>query len=393
MVIDIGMELDSLPSFDIPRHLAPHMSRTKSFVIEGTPDVHTASSLLLCNPVPFLEHLEMKAQSDSVRDLENFLGQGAPSLRSATFVGIHPALECSFPLPSLTKLILGLPKEMGSLQISLLLRLCSNCPRLEDLSIKISCEMIQDILAPGQVTSLDLLVKLEYTSDTPVQFLPFLRLPQLKHLVASSPWKPGKVDKLADILPNDGRLFLSRATAVSHRHGCMAQSIELSGEGVNALFHLSDINTGPIGGRFLDQLNIPFEQIEYLDLQGVCIPIDYAIDLFQNLTKLRVEPFAGDIFTQWIFNLLLPRSETVIPCPSLREVEYTCVEPDGSDLGSLIEMVKKRKRAEHQLELLCVLSAPELGPDRAKELGEHVGELKFDREKENIFIFVSVQPM
>ena len=52
------------------------------------------------------------------------------------------------------------------------------------------------------------------------------------------------------------------------------------------------------------------------------------------------------------------------------------LEANGSDVRPLIYMVKKRKQAEHQLELLCVLGAPELYPGYEKELKRRVGELR-----------------
>lgn len=135
--------MGSLPFFDMLRCFAPHISRTRSFFVEGFSDVHTVSYLLLCSPV---------------HALDNILGRQTPSLRFVTFFGISLA---SLSTPNLTELNLILYPSADPIHISLLFRLFSSCPRLQELLFKINCRLVQDV-SLDHVILLDSLEKLEH---------------------------------------------------------------------------------------------------------------------------------------------------------------------------------------------------------------------------------------
>lgn len=375
VTIDIEMTPDLLSSPDVPRHFAPHISRIRSLVVHGPLMLHAAPSLLLCEPVPALEHLTIERHHLGVpaNPVDRFLGEDAPLLRSAVFIGICPILESPFPLPSLTELHLGLTKDMGPLHMNSLFRLYSSYPLLQEIYIKISCEIIEDICS-GQVTSLNSLVKLEYACVTAIRFLPFLRLPRLEQLSVSTPWEKEKVDSMADILPYNGRVLLSGSTAYSYSHREGSQIVKVSGKGVIASFSLPrkvDFPTPP--GLFLDRTYIPLGQIEDLRFEGDFIPENYPTNLFENVTKLKVIPW-GESFSRKVFQPLYPDREKGIPCPSLREIEYN-FSADGG-IRSLLNLADQRKRANRQLKLVCVLGSRALDPDIEQILRWNVGELR-----------------
>lgn len=181
---------------DIDRTLT-YLERSKSATIESASIAfrHYLPSLgrlrlLLCKSTPLLRRLKMDSTNNyvPVPPFDNFLGQQAPRLRTAIFLCICPVLEFPFSLPSLTALQLRLDSTMEPLWVGSLFRLCSNCPQLETVQIQINCETIQDG-SSDQVLSLDSLVTLDYTSSSPIKFLPFLNLPSLKWLSVSSAWK------------------------------------------------------------------------------------------------------------------------------------------------------------------------------------------------------------
>ena len=158
---------------------APHIPRTRSFVIEASVHaytLHMASSLLLRNPVPSLEHLEMHSPEGFVGAFNNF------------------------PLPNLTKLDLRLLRNVGPLRISSLLRLCSNCPQLQKVRVRVYCQVLRDV---NRVIPLDLLVELGYTCHTVTRILPFLGLPHLKRLQVFL--QARNVDEVSVFSPHDGQ--------------------------------------------------------------------------------------------------------------------------------------------------------------------------------------------
>ena len=68
--------------------------------------------------------------------LDNFLGQQAPLLRSAVFIGIRPMLKSPFPFLSLTQLDLYLLENTGPLHLGSLLSLYFNRSQLQGLTPK-----------------------------------------------------------------------------------------------------------------------------------------------------------------------------------------------------------------------------------------------------------------
>jgi hypothetical protein len=356
MTIDIKINLKDLQNLDVLQHLVPHIARTKSFIIEGSSDVFTASSILLCERVPSLEYLSMRVNEHtvytlkhSVRALNNFLGQQAPSLRSVVFDSICPLLGSPFQLPSLTDLDLNLPDNAGPIRMSSLFRLLSNCPRLQKACIAIHCKILQDVTL-DQVVSLDSLVKLVYTCHTSGRFTPFLKLPRLKSLHIAL--DAGKVDHLADILPHSSHTLLSEATSMWLLNAEHSQRVGLSGNGVNISFTMSRGGTGVTSAGFYDGAYIPFEQIEDLEFGGCDISADFPLNRFKELSRFRVNPCNKRIAEEVLW-LLRPRHGG-IPCPSLREITYTLSQSTESYMIPLINLAIEREQAGCQVELLFV---------------------------------------
>lgn len=368
-IIDIKITLDPLQDPEVLRKFVPHISRTRSFTIRGSRGIRVASSLLLCNPAPSLQHLEMHAREGPVYDLGNFLGQQAPSLRSVTFDGIFPVIESPFPLPNLTEFDLRLLGDADPVRISLLFRLCSNCPRLR--KINISCPMFQDV-SPEQVTLLESVVELDYTCHTVVRVLPCLKLPRLKRLRVSSPLQQGLVYKLVDLLPHGGLSLLSGATAMLYFSDQSSHTIKLSGRGVNV--SLTGFGAAPLHW-FSDETRIPFGQIEDLKLEGSYVPTNFPINLFKNVKKFWVSPWS-ERYVGGFLQLLYPHPETGIPCPSLREIEYSFWSPPGPYTRPLISLVRERERVGHRLELVSISAIGRLDQELEEGLKEHVGELR-----------------
>ena len=357
---------------------APHISRTRSFAIQGSHGVHAASSLLLCSPAPFLEYLEMRAYGGPVGDLHNFLGRQAPSLRSAIFQGIFPVLESPFPLPNLTEFTLIVLEEAGAIRISSLFHFLSNCPQLRKISIDISCEMLQDV-SSGLVISLEALEELDYICDTVCRVLPFLKLPCLSRLRVSSRLQAGQVGKLADILPHDGRHLLSGVTRMLYSSTDCAQTVgffreeaEVSITGLRAGANFTPIDW------FSDGTCIPLGQIQDLRVDGDYIATDFSFDLLKNLTTLRAASW-DSLLTNGFLRLLYPGTGTVIVCPSLHEIHIRCnswVDPE-SVAESLLNLVREREGAGHRLGLVNLLVVRKPSQGLEDQLREHVGELRF----------------
>jgi hypothetical protein len=316
----------------------------------------------------------MQAGEHSVRAFDNFLGQQALSLRSATFSGICPLLGSPFPLPNLTELNMDLSKDMGPIRISLLLSLCSSYPRLQRACVSTHCQLLQDVTL-DQVVSLDSLVVLEFACNDLSRFIPFLKLPRLKWLHVTL--QEGKVDKLADLLPHNGRALLTETTSMLHFYDPGSRGVELSGNGLDASFTMPNNRRGETSaGWFSDDTYIPFEQIEYLEFRGYRTPADFPIHLFKKLTTFRVSPCRGRDIAE-VFGLLHPRPGAGIPCPSLREITYTFTYRARSCVRTLMDLTREREQVGYKLELVRVYSALRFN-FRLEELKQHVGELRID---------------
>ena len=372
--VPIDIEMDIIPSLEVLQHFAPHISRTRSFSIQGY-EVHIASSLLLCNPAPFLEYLEMRTYGGLEDKLYNFLGGQAPSLRSLIFEDTFPVLEFPFPLPNLTEFNLILSDDAGTFHISSLLRFLSGCPQLRKISFRTACWMLEDVTS-NQVIPLEFLAELSYTCDTVCQVLPFLQLPRINRLQVTSLLQPGSVDKLADILPHGGRIPLLGATKMSFSSAAYSQTVHFPGEEAEVLItgKRSGENPTPIDW-FSDGTCIPSDQIQDLKVEGRLIGTGFSFSLFKNLTTFRTATWEV-LDTDGFLRPLYPETGTAVACPSLREVHCTCWSHPGSLARSLLSLAKERKRAGYQLELVRLLSSEGLVQDLTDQLKEHVGELQ-----------------
>ena len=258
-----------------------------------------------------------------------------------------------------------------------LLQFFSDSPLLQRIRISISTETVQDI-SPDRVISLNSLVEMDYYSYYQAgSILPFLRLPRLKMLCATSSAGPGQVQRLADILPHDGHALLAQMVRVLYRYNPDLEivSVDLSGNEVEASFHA--IYTDGIVDWFSDQTAIPFGRIEELVIEGSSSAAGFPIDVFalKNLKILQVAPWDGQ-FAEEVLRPFHPVPEMEVPCQSLREIEYSYRGDDGPLPTSLISLVKKRKQAGYQLDLVCLAVVRESDLDLVEELREDVLEVQ-----------------
>lgn len=392
VTIDIRIVIDPSEGPEVFHHFVPHITRTRTFVIQGFGDVHAASSLLLCGPAPFLEHLEVRAYEGPVRGIANFLGQQAPSLRSINFDGTFPMLESTFPLPNLTDFNLFLPDDSGKFRISSLLRFFSDSPRLQKISIGISSEIIQDA-TPDQVISLESLTELDYACRNPIgRVLPHLKLPHLSRLRSSSFLHEGQVHKLAEFLPNGCRALLEGVTSMLYSCNEYSQMVYFPGKDtdVSVTVHNGGTNSGRIDW-FSDETYGPFGRIEDLEVEGHYIASDFFLEPFKSLTSFRVTSWNAE-FTEGFLRLLCPPEGAAFPCPSLREIQCTSWEHPGSITRSLVSVVKERERLGQQLALVRIFSGEKPSPEVEEELREHIGELRLESlEERHKFLLFPLQ--
>ena len=172
------------------------------------------------------------------------------------------------------------------------------------------------------------LVELEYEYSPGGRVLPCLRLPRLKKLRLTSSLEPGQVQKLADILPYDGRALLAGTTKMIYRSRERSLDIELSGNGVGVsltVFHAKDDH--PSVDWFTDQTCIQFDRIEELRVEGGSL-VNFPVNLsaFENLEAVQITSW-GEQLTERFLRLLYPDPATGVPCRSLREIERTRFGP------------------------------------------------------------------
>jgi len=377
----IDVCINTSRDLDVLKYLAPHIARTRSLIIRASYGVDDAT-LLLCNPAPLLQHLEIHAFGGIIHLSNDFLGRQAPSLRFIRFNYIYPKLETLPPLPNLTEFHLSLPSGTGPLRMGALFRFFSGSPLLQKIGIDVRDQTVQDS-SLDQVISLESLVELDYTSNLAGQILPFLRLPCLKRLRVTSPLQPGQAQTLADILPYGGRPILAGATKMTYRSRLYgyADIVGLSNNGVDVLFSAFRTTQGPITvDRFSDQTCVPMGQIEDLKLEGDSpTAAGFPIDFFalRSLRVLRVAIWGGE-YTEELLCSLRPESGAEVPCPSLEEIEIEhCYWGSQEPLPRLfIDLVRERKRVGHQLRLVCLVVTPDSDQDLVEELREHVEEVR-----------------
>ena len=262
---------------------------------------------------------------------------------------------------------------MGPLPLSSLLRLFSNCPALQKARVDIHCKILQNV-ANVDVVSLESLVEFGSTLYTFGRFIPFLKMPLLERLQVCS--LGTGVAHLADILPHDGQVLLSRATTMCHDHKKESQTLRLSGGGVYASFNVWDGQTGATSAKwFSDEEYIPFNKIEHLELAGSYTSADFPINLFSNAKTLQVTQRGGNL-AESALGLLLPGA--VIPCPSLQRITCDDLSYANSHGERFIDLAEKREQAGCRLEQVCMLDFPELDPDLAERLRGCVGEVRVE---------------
>ena len=367
--------MSSYQDVELLQQFASHISRARSVVIQGSSGVHATSSLLLSNPAPSLESLEIRAHEGPARDLGNFLGQQAPSLRSVLFVGISPVLGPSLSLPNLTTFHLYLPRS-GPLHLTSrsLFQFLSTCPLLQDIEVYVPDETFQEV-ALDRVTSLESLVELEYRGYAAGRVLPHLKLPRLRKLDVSSTLPMGQVHKLADALPHGGRVLLGGATKMRYSSESCMQRIDFFGEGTNVSIAIGSVGDSAPVDWFADESRAPFGQIEDLEVGGLYVPPTFSFDPFKNLTIFRLTSWDTQCIEGFL-RFLYPTPGIGIPCPSLREILCSSWVPQEQIMGSIISLVRERDQAGYRLELVCVFGMPKLNNDLEEELRRHVGELQ-----------------
>ena len=307
---------------------------------------------------------------------DDFLGRHAPSLRSITFDGVHSTLESLSPLPNLTQL-----KLLGTspFRVDALFRFLSGCPLLRNVSIK-STETSQDATL-DQIISLELLEELDYTCSPIDQILPCLRLPRLERLRVSSPL--GQAQKVVDFLPHGGHVLLAGTTELFYYSYELSQEIKFYGKSTDVSFTVlrTTLDDTPIDW-FPDDTCIPFGQIEVLTVvvtATVDVPIH--VSSFENLRVLRIIP-RNMRFIEGFLGSLHPYPEVGVPCRFLQEIRY----PYWGPPGLLVNLVRERKRAGYQLELVYLLVDIWYNPNQGlvEELEEHVGEVRILEEDEMV---------
>jgi hypothetical protein len=322
-----------------------------------------------------LQHLEIHAWGKDIVCLpDDFLGQQASSLRFVNFSGIRPTFETLSPLPNLTEFHLSLPEGTDPFRMSALFRFFSNSPLLQKIRIRIPGQTLQDIPL-DQVISLESLVELEYAYNSGDRVLPYLKLPRLKQLRVFSSLGPGEVQKLADMLPYNGRALLARATEMSYRSDARSLRVNLSGNGVGVSVVAPRTVGDPSVYWFSDQTCIPFGQIEVLEVNPTDVNSHVNVFAFENLGVLRIVRWDGK-FSDRFLRLFHPHPVAGVPCRFLGRVECAYWGSQGPLPWSLINLAGKRKRAGYQLGLVYLWIAQESARDLVEELRKHVGEVQ-----------------
>ena len=369
--IDIGvLSLHSPQDLEVFKYLIPHITRTRSLIVHGHHAEVRAASLLFCTPSPTLQLLEINSTRGSVRLPDDFLGQQAPSLSSVSFTGVYPAFWSTLPLPSLIEFKLSLPESADPFHVGALFHFFSGCPWLQKIYIN-SKETPQDVTL-DQVISLESLVELDYACNLVGRIIPYLRLPRLKRLHVSSSFGSGQAQKLADFLPHGGHVLLAEATKMLYYSDEQSQEVRFYGD--ETLLSYTAFRTtadrSPIDW-FFDETCIPFGRIEKL-IVGGSVTVDSPINIldFKNLRIFQMIQW-NTSFAEGLLRSLHPHPGGEIPCQSLREIQYTY----RGSLRPLVNLVKERKRAGHQLRLVSLSIIHGSEEDLVEELKEHVYEV------------------
>jgi hypothetical protein len=375
--IDVSIDTNFRQGDQVFEHLAPHIARMRSLVVYGPHGIHRASSLLCTNQTLSLQHLEMAFTGTLTHLPDEFLGGYASSLRSIILIKVCPTFQSHFLLPNLVEFRLRLGRNTGSLRACALFRFFSSCTQLQKVQIHVLGEIIQDI-PKDQIISLELLVGLDYTGKLINRSLPFLRLPRLTNLRVFLT-QPEQVPKLADALPCGGRDLLAGATSMRYYPDRFRSVVKLSGNGVDISLGTATIPDHTAIGWSSGDSWIPFDRVEDLELDGSAAA-DFPDDIFafENLRVIRMT-LGNPRFLERFLRSLHPDSDMGTPCRSLREIEYAIRDSSESHLRPLVDSARERKRAGHQLGLVCVILRQGCDQGLVEELRLHVGEVRLKR--------------
>ena len=307
-----------------------------------------------------------------VRYLDNFLDNHAPSLRSAIFVGIFPALNFDLTLPGLTELTLHLSTNSDRIGLRLFLQFCDNCPRLQKMHLRFACEMAHDVES-GQITLMESLEEFDFTSTVACRLLPYMDLPSLKRLQISSRLQAGRVDGQADFLPHNAPVLLAGSTIMVYRADHVEEAVELSGNGILVSIIATFHGSTTIIPWLSNGKSIPFEQIQYLKIEGSSTYPDFPINLLRNVTTIQLAPRDRRLVDFLVAWRPQPGGET--PLPSLRRVDCKFAGLPGLYVKLLTSLAMERKRVGHPIQLVRMVISVALDRD-VRELKKHVGELQ-----------------
>ena len=337
------------------RYLAPHISRMRSCLINGTDkDAHAFFSHFR-NLSPLLRHLEIRTS------------QYPPTLpTSSSGLSLTP----ESPFPNLTEFTLSRQGGAGSFRLNTVFQIVSCSPQLRRIRIS-TYGMLQET-PPDQIITLESLEELDYTCRPADRILPWLRLPRLKLLRVDCSYDLPQEHDLVDILPHGGHLLLVGVTKMEYFSDWYSHKVALSGTEVDVSLSVSRSATGPdaLLHWVLDETYIPLGQIKELALEGWSVISKLPFNPFRSLEVLRVH--SRDTPTDAFCRTLYPGAE--LACTSLREIRYDC----RGSLPALVNLAKERKKAGHQLGLVWLLAEREPDQGRVEELREYVGEVRVE---------------
>ena len=357
--IDVSITMGSPQSAEALEYLAPHASRMRFCLIDGSDTDAQMVFSLFHNPAPLLRRLEIYSYECSR------LSQTIPSFTVAA-----GAYQCPSPfsLPNLTEFTLSRRDGAGSFRLNTVFQFLSYAPRLQKLRISTTDGILQEI-ALDQVISLESLVELEYNCRPADRILPCLRLPRLKQLQVYSSPESGQQQNLVDILPHRSHLLLAGMTNMEYSSDWYSHKVALSGKEVDVSFVVSRTTTGsaPLDW-FFDETYIPLGQIKELVVEGWSVTPDFPFNPFRSLEVLRVYPCDPSIEGFW--RALYPGAG--LACRSLREIRYEC----RGSLPDLVSLVRERKKVGHQVGLVWLLAEHEPDQGLVEELREYAGEVR-----------------
>ena len=184
------------------------------------------------------------------------------------------------------------------------------------------------------------------------------------------------MQKLADILPYDGRVLLTRVAKMAYCAGVLTRNQFIREWSRCVTIDESCVMGVPSIDWFSDQTCIQFSQIK--DLEGDGYPTDmqshFNVFAFENLEVLRMVGLPGSSVDGFL-RLFHPDPGAGVPCRSLREFECAYLGSKGPLTRSFVNLVRERERAGHWLRLVNLCVALESGRNFV-ELREYVGKVQ-----------------